>query len=66
MILRIMMAREHQRKRIVIAGDGGRNGSSPDHLGFPPRPILVLWVVSQVLGSDTLRLVNKWTFFWFS
>ena len=67
MILR-MMTGEHQRKGIVVAGDGWRDGSKtrPDNLGLPPRPVLVLWVVSQVLGSDTLRLVDKWTFFWFS
>ena len=42
MILRMMVmmvARQHQRKRIVVAGDGRNGPQSPDNLCLPPRPV---------------------------
>ena len=47
-----------------VAGAG--HGQAGGHLGLPPRSVLVVWVVKQMLSSDALSFVNKRSFFQFS
>ena len=47
---------------VKVGREQGVGGPSSLWLGFPPGPVLVVWVVSHVLGSDPLGFVNERSF----